>query len=52
MNPRFILYRSARVALKLVQKLGRDKQSKMYLKIAVFLPLIPPNYIFRIFILL
>ena len=36
-NSWFILYRSAKVALKLVPKLGRDKQSKMYLKIAVFL---------------
>ena len=40
MNYWFILYRSAKVALKLVRKPGRDKQSKMYLKIAVFLPLI------------
>ena len=45
----FILYRSAKVALKLSQKLGRDKQSKMHLKISVFLPLIPPIYIFQIY---
>ena len=38
MNSWLILYRSAKVALKLVQKLARDKQSKMYLKFAVFLP--------------
>ena len=50
MNSWFILYRSAKIALKLVQKLGRGKQSKMQLKFAVFLPLIPPIYIFQIFI--
>ena len=32
----FLLYRSAKLVLKLVQKLGRDKQSKMYLQFAVF----------------
>ena len=42
----FILYRSAKVALKLVQKLGRDKLSKMYLQFVVFLPLLLPIYIF------
>ena len=41
MNSWFILYRSAKVALKSVQKLGRDKQSKMYLKFAVFFPYYP-----------
>ena len=50
MNYWFILYRSAKIPLKLVHKLGRDKQSKMFLKIAVFLPLMPPIYIFQIFI--
>ena len=39
----------AKVALRLVQKLGRDKQSKMCLKFAVFLPLLPSIYIFQIF---
>ena len=48
-NSWFILYRSAKVALKLVPKLGRDKQSKIYLQFAVFLPLLPLIYIFRIF---
>ena len=38
MNSWFILYRSAKVAFKLVQKLGRDKQSKMYMEFAVFSP--------------
>ena len=49
-NSWLILYRSEKIALRLVQKLGRDKQSKMYLKFAVFLPLLPPVYIFQIFI--
>ena len=51
MNYWFILQRSAKVPLKLVYKLGRDKKSKMYLKIDVFHPLIPPIDIFQIFIL-
>ena len=41
-NSWFILYRSAKVALRLIQKLCRDKQSKMYLKFTVFVPLLPP----------
>ena len=49
MNSWFILYRSANVALKLVQKLGRDKQSKMYLKFAVFPPTTPLFMFFKIF---
>ena len=49
-NSWFILYRSAKVALRLVQKLGRDKQSIMYLKFAVFLLLLPPMYIFSFFL--
>ena len=49
-NSWFILYQSAKVALTLVQKLGRDKQSKMYLKFAVLLPLLPPIYVFLNFI--
>ena len=47
MNSWFILYQWAKVALKLVQKLGHDKQSKMLLKFVIFLPLIPPIYIFN-----
>ena len=39
----FILHRLARVASKLVQKPGRDKQSKKYLQFAVFTPLLPPT---------
>ena len=46
-NSWLILYRPAKVALKLVQKLGRDKQSKMYLKFEVFLPLLPSIYFCR-----
>ena len=45
----FILYRSSKFTLKLVQKLGRDKQSKIQLKFAVFLPLIPPYLYFSHF---
>ena len=44
-NSWFILYRSAKIALRLVQKLGRDKQYKMYQKFVIFLPLLPPIYI-------
>ena len=49
MNFWFIFYQSAKVALRLVQKLDRDKQSKMYLKFGVFLPLLPPYLCFSIF---
>ena len=41
MNSCFILYRSAKVALKLVQKLGCDRQPKMYIKFVVFFPFDP-----------
>ena len=41
MNSWFILYQSAKDALRLVQKIGGDKQSKTYLKSAVFLALLP-----------
>ena len=51
MNSWFILYQSAKVALGLVQKLGRDMQSKMYLKFAVFLPLLPLFSFFKFFFL-
>ena len=44
MNSWFILFRSAKVALKLVQKLGHDKQSKMCLKIVFFSPDTPYLY--------
>ena len=38
MNFWFSNYRSAKFALKLVQKLDRDKQSKMFLQFSVFTP--------------
>ena len=41
MNFWFINYRSAKVALKLIQKLGRDKQSKMFLQFSDFTPCCP-----------
>ena len=47
MNSWFNLYQSAKVALKVVQKLGRGKQSKMKPKFAVFLPLIPLFIFFK-----
>ena len=46
-NSWFNLNRLAKVALKLVQKLGRDKHSKMYLKFAVSPPA-TPIYMFQI----
>ena len=50
MNSWFILYRSAKVALRLVQKPGRDKQSKMYLQFARFYPPSTPLLTFFNFI--
>ena len=49
MNCWFILYRSAEVALKLVQELGRDKLYKMSLKFVIFLPLLPTYLYFSNF---
>ena len=49
-NSWFIINRSAKVALRLVQKLDRDKQSKMYLKFAVFSPCYPLFIFFDFFL--
>ena len=49
MNSWFILYQSVKVALRLVQKLGHDKQSKMCLNIPFF-PYYPLFIFFEIFV--